>query len=672
MRKFLREWAPVIGLMLLAGVLRLYELGAWPPGLYHDEAYYGLDALRVIGGERPLYFAANNGREPFFIYLAALSIDWLGRTIYALRLPSALIGIMTIPVTYWMARELFNRRVGLLAAAFMTVTLWPIHLSLISFRAGTLPLFIALSIAAGVRAYRSGRWYDWLIAGALYGTSFYTYLAGRFTPVVLVLFGLGLIFARRFKRLWPGALIFVVAAGIVVAPLVITAVANWDVVMGRPGDVSILNPVINGGDVAGTAIGNTVKALGMFFWQGDRIPRHNVPYRPVFDWLVTIVFVFGLVRLILGAIQRRRTALPSLPDFLDYTPITRVALPNKLPGVFVLLWIAVMLLPTILAEDTPHFLRAVGILPVLMVIPAVGLDTLAQWVSARIRVGRVLSWVVIVGVLAVSTAQTIVDYTRYAADPNTAYAFESAAVTLAHSARGALAAGYRVAIDERLVRDYPSIAFLVERPFESVPDGVQPAALPRGDTTLFFRWPYAEWWRALTPLDGPHAVRVTAGPLARGDRDVQPFYAYVRVQAEPVALTLAPEARFANGAQLLGHSIERLSDTQWRLRTLWSITGTLSADQTFFVHLALAGQVMITADGDNGDGFYPMRLWRPGDVIVDERTLVIAPHLDRTQLLIELGLYDRATTQRVTVIDSAQAVVNNAILLGGPSGEIGP
>ena len=69
MRKFLKDWAPVIGLMLLAGVLRLYELGSWPPGLYHDEAYYGLDALRVIGGERPLYFAANNGREPFFIYL---------------------------------------------------------------------------------------------------------------------------------------------------------------------------------------------------------------------------------------------------------------------------------------------------------------------------------------------------------------------------------------------------------------------------------------------------------------------------------------------------------------------------------------------------------------------------------------------------------------------------
>ncbi len=160
MRKFLKEWAPVIGLMLLAGVLRFYELGAWPPGLYHDEAYYGLDALRVLGGERPLYFAANNGREPLFIYLAALSINWLGRSAYALRFTSAVIGVLTIPLTYWLGRELFNRRIGLITAALMTITLWPLHLSLIGFRVVTLPMFIALSVAAGVRAYRSGRALD--------------------------------------------------------------------------------------------------------------------------------------------------------------------------------------------------------------------------------------------------------------------------------------------------------------------------------------------------------------------------------------------------------------------------------------------------------------------------------------------------------------------------------
>ncbi len=166
----LKEWAPVLALMLIAGALRFYELGAWPPGLYHDEAYNGLDALRVLAGDHPLYFAANHGREPFFIYLVSLSVGWLGRSVYAVRFPSAIIGTLLIPAAYFMARELFGRRVGLLTAALTTITLWPIHSSLISFRAGSLPLFIALSIGMGVHAYRSGRALHWIIAGVVLRT----------------------------------------------------------------------------------------------------------------------------------------------------------------------------------------------------------------------------------------------------------------------------------------------------------------------------------------------------------------------------------------------------------------------------------------------------------------------------------------------------------------------
>jgi hypothetical protein len=345
----------------------------------------------------------------------------------------------------------------------------------------------------------------------------------------------------------------------------------------------------------------------------------------------------------------------------------------------VLIWIGVMLLPTILAEDAPHFLRAIGVLPIVMVIPAIGLDTLAQWLtwSADLSrpLARVLSGMLIIGVLAVSTAQTIIDYARYAADPATAYAFEAAATSLAASARGGLAAEYRVSIAERLVRDYPSVPYLVDQPLEAVPDGTRPAPIARGAKVLFFLWPYNEWWQALQSLDGPHAVRVTAGPLARGDLDPQPFYAYLRVQAEPLSMAPAPEARFANGTQLLGHSIERLDDTHWRLRTLWHalrVEPAASADYTFFVHLLAADQLAVAQDGDPGDGLYPIRRWRPGDVIIDERTIPVAAGLDRSRLLIELGLYDRITMQRVPVLDAAQAVVNDAVLLGGPSGDIGP
>jgi 4-amino-4-deoxy-L-arabinose transferase-like glycosyltransferase len=699
MRKFLKEWSPVIALMLLAGAARFYALGAWPPGLYHDEAFNGLDALRVIGGERPLYFAANHGREPLFIYLVASSVDWLGRSVYALRLPSAVLGLLLIPAAYWMAHQLFDRRVGLLAAALVAVTLWPLHLSLSGFRAGALPLFIALSIGAGVKAYRSGRALHWIIAGIFYGLSFYTYLASRFTPLVLVIM-LALVIVLRRWRPWRALLIFGVTTLMVLAPLIFAALTQWDVVMGRPGDISILNPTIHQGDIPGTLIRNTASAAGMFFWRGDDITRHNVPFRPVFDALVVAFFALGLIRLIVAALGPTPPPTGPLLDFLRPgpdmpAPPARVTPIGKLSSLFVLIWIGVLLLPTILAEDTPHFLRAVGVLPVVFVIPAVGLNTAAQWIASRFwrrpRLGYALGSLLAIGVIAISAAFTARDYERYATDPVTAYAFEEAGVQLARQVRAEALAGRRVYVDERFERDWPSLPFLVGGAYTIVPAGETPAWDGVTPAT-FFVWPYEDWTSMITAPtprgDRALTVKVTAGPLAQGDLDPQPHTGYLAVQAEPrdgglplvgvlssagipplAGSDTQPEADFENGLRLLGHSVEAVDRDRWRLRTLWQTDRPLSSNETFFVHLLNVDQLVGVYDGDSGGGFYPLDKWKPGDVVVDERLIEIGevPPADRAQLLLEVGVYDRTTNQRVPVSSATPPVIDQAVWLGGPS-----
>ena len=116
-----REWIPILGIVTLAAALRTFALGQIPPGLYHDEAFNGLDALRVLEGQWPIYFAANHGREPLFIYLIAVTVGLLGRTPGALRLAAAVCGTLTIPATYLVARDWFNRRLGLLSAAILAI-----------------------------------------------------------------------------------------------------------------------------------------------------------------------------------------------------------------------------------------------------------------------------------------------------------------------------------------------------------------------------------------------------------------------------------------------------------------------------------------------------------------------------------------------------------------------
>ena len=636
-------------------------LGAAPPGLYHDEAYYGLDAREVLAGNGQIYFPANHGREPLFIYLVAISVGLFGPTPFAERLPSALVGILTIPATYWMARQLWGRRVGLIAAALMAVTLWPMHLSRVGFRVVTLPLFVALGIGLTARAWRSGLRRDGLIAGAVWGLSLYTYIAARFIPVLFILLILFLLIFRRVEagpflpdRLSIGALWATVGFGLVIAPLAIYTLGNWDVVMGRPAGVSILEPGINQGDLVGTLINNVFKSIGMFVWQGDRIARHNVPWRPVFDPPMAAAFVAGVVIAIRQARQR-------------------------IAAVFVLLWMGVMLLPTILAEDAPHFLRAAGVLPVAMLFPALGLDWLLRTNhrgaenteengSKKLRALRVS---VVILILVFSAGLTLRDYAPYATSAGTGYAFEAGAVQLAEETNRLGTGGYRVVMDDRYLREWAAIPFMLRQsPDVLISAGTDLPTQPDSPAVLV-AWPYADWSARLAAWPKPIQINVHAGPLVKGDRDPQPYTMAVLAQIEPRTSTGgAAEATFDGGIRLLGHTIEDRGDT-WRLRTLWQIDRSVTGDVTMFVHLLSGDAPVVNADGDAGDGLYPLRLWRVGDVIVDERSVPLPAGADRAQVSIEIGLYDRASGKRVQPIESASPVVDGALRLGSP-GAVGP
>ena len=105
----------------------------------------------MLAGERPIYFEANNGREPLFIYLVSGSIALFGRSPGAIRFAAALLGTLTVPASYLMAKALFNRRIGLLTAILVATTFWTLNLSRIGFRAVSMPLFSALTIWCLVR-----------------------------------------------------------------------------------------------------------------------------------------------------------------------------------------------------------------------------------------------------------------------------------------------------------------------------------------------------------------------------------------------------------------------------------------------------------------------------------------------------------------------------------------
>ncbi len=396
-------WALLLLALGTAVFLRVYNLANWPPGLYRDEAFNGLDALRVLDGEFDLFFAANNGREPLYIWLTALSVALFGRTVLAVRLAAAVVGSLTTWLVYKLGRVWFGWRVGLLAAWLWAITLWPVHLSRIGLRTILLPAALALTFWLGTEAYRRQIAGWWLAAGVAYGLGFYTYLAIRFTPLLLLALGAFLLWRGRRDWLRRGAGWFVLGTAVTLLPLTLFYLQNPDLLLGRTGQVSILNPAINGGDLWGTLWRQIGQALGLFFWEGDIILRHNPAGRPFFDWLIAVPFLLGLGWCLKNWRKPAATA--------------------------VLLWSGVMLGVTILAEDAPHFLRAVGILPGAIFLPALGLAGLWRWQRWPQKVGGGIVTLLVLGSLFVTAR----DYVNYNEQPETALLFEAAAVVLADS-----------------------------------------------------------------------------------------------------------------------------------------------------------------------------------------------------------------------------------------------
>ncbi len=647
---FWRERLVLLALLLLGTALRLPGIGSVPPGLYHDEAQNGLDALSVLTGRFPLYFEANNGREPLFIYLVAFAVGVLGRTPMAVRIPSFFTGVLTLATTYALTQTLLGRRSGKWALAVMAVTFWHVHLSRVAFRAVLLPLLTASYLWQGAKGVRSGRAGHWLAAGVLYGASWYTYMAARFTPIALaavLIYGLWYDRRQLLKAL-RGASLAAAAALLTLLPLGLYTLAHPTVVLARSGQVSVFSEHIHSGRFWPTLARHARDTAAMFVVRGDRIWRHNLSLRPVWDPALGLAFLVGL-------------------------GLTLVRFRRDPPVAVILLWTTVMTLPTLLAEDAPHFLRGVGVLPTAALIPALGL----RWLSRGLhRVGRgrlspasrwgrlgvrALPLLLLIGGLS----STVIDYFfRYPSSSLTHHWFEAGPANLAEQLNFARNQGWdgarmrhgadqelRIFLDQQLWDEWESIPFLV--PESAV------AFLPVQEGTgvdgpvHFAVWPYRDWEPDVLPyLPRPAYLHISRGPAAQGDLDPAPFTIAMLVSASTVPPVPDPIARFENGI-LLRAALVRVDDRSSVTALLWwETTIPINYDYTVFVHYQRNGERIAQDERQPGFGHLRTTFWQPGDLILDEHPL---PGVERVLAddTLRLGFYDPETGEGLARLDAA-------------------
>ena len=147
--------------ILLAAVLRLWNLSNFPAGFNADEAAIGYNVYSLLltgkdeyGTSWPLAFQSFGDFKPGgYFYMVMPFVATLGLNEWAVRLPSALLGIGTVILIFFLAKEIFNSsQVGIISSLLLAISPWHIHFSRGGWETNAATFFITLSVLLFITA----------------------------------------------------------------------------------------------------------------------------------------------------------------------------------------------------------------------------------------------------------------------------------------------------------------------------------------------------------------------------------------------------------------------------------------------------------------------------------------------------------------------------------------
>ena len=388
----------LILIILLAAFLRFWHLGSYP-ALNADEAAIGYNAYSLIQTGKdehdnpwPIHFQSFNDYKPgLYFYLVLPFVKILGLNEWAVRIPGASFGVLTVIVIYLLVKELFKNSkefsifnfqfsIAEIAALFLAISPWHIHFSRGGWEVNVATFFITAGVWLFLKALNNPKYLGFSVLS--FALSLYTYHAARVVAPLLTL-GLVIIYRgklfkkRNFKFLILNSLFLILLLAPLAKGLMGPAGFSRAAGVGLFADPGPLNRINEQRGEHANYLGFGAKALhnkavnyglafgknwAQHFWgeflflSGDDIQRNKVPETGQMYW-------FDLMWLVIGAwwLVRRFDKKAAL----------------------VLWWLAASPVAAALTFQSPHALRAQNMVIPLVIIAAAGLSKVFSWLSSK-------------------------------------------------------------------------------------------------------------------------------------------------------------------------------------------------------------------------------------------------------------------------------------------------
>lgn len=660
-----------VALMLLAFAFRVYAINDFPPGLTHDEIAHLDVANQIRSGDWRLLYPRDYGIELGHQPLLALSLSIWGKVLIAMRLPSLFIGTFGLACVYVLAARLFGVRVGLLTLGTATVVWWSILMSRVILREVLEMPIYALALYGLWRGFedhtreRSRSLRPFVLGGIALGIAQYVHTIPRGLFIVVIIFALYLFIFQRtlFKRARRGLLVFVIAAEIIAAPMLITAALSPDI--DRLPTVDLTSPNAAANLIARLQV-SVPTILGQFAFAGDEAWEFNIPGRPIFEPLGAILFGLGII---IALWRLRRPAYA-----------------------FALIVLGVSLLPSIVLDSNFPFTRMISAQTVAFAFVGIGLAAVLDIIGSRItsRPLRQVAQYGLIGVLITINAARVINdmfITWPTLNPmRTVYNVELRALDrylnaqnhppliaqctlwiifpwepLYHHSVAQTAMPYFINRSDLDIRWHDCRYSLV------IPDGGQfifahPDIEPLAD--FLGRFLKTPWLTNVHPIAGLNGVLQVDARAALAEQQLQWNQLAVAWPPEALVTTTATlPIDFDHAVNLIGYKITPQlvkPGENVAVITYWRVTGALANDLTLFTHLYRTPTVVLAQQ--DGLDVAPDSL-RPGDVFIQQHEFITVPPDTLPGLYwIGAGLYHKDTGQRLPIYLGDQRAADRIFL----------
>ncbi len=383
MNRFINNEWMLVFVLLIAAVLRLWNLGALPAGLTPDEAALGYNAYSVLqtgrdefGEKLPIVFKSFGDYKPgLYIYLTVPSIAVFGLNEFSTRLPSALAGIITVYLLFLITKNLFPTHKNLpLFTAFVAAT----NPYLIYFSRGAWEANFSLTLTlAGIYFFlKSIQNSKFIIhASIFFSLTLLTYQGAKLSTAIV----LALLIAVYWKVFWKlklKHLIISAVLGIVITLPIVFTFFNGKVE--RLSIFSVFSYPRSEAEVQQYSDGsfdlfhsNQLYYLRMvlsrwfnfysgqfLFFTGDvDNPVHTAPYQGVLLLTDLLLLPLGLFSLFKKKFDKG--------------------------GVFILLWMIFAPLSAAISRDQTNAVRSLNTAIPLVIIISFGLNLITDWISKK-------------------------------------------------------------------------------------------------------------------------------------------------------------------------------------------------------------------------------------------------------------------------------------------------